>query len=92
MGRSCPTAASVLTGLMLEGSSRCFCTISMTRNLLMNALFLIATYAVWTGATALKDPDFQEIVQKHRLDPSSINPVNTLAAVGQLLPIKPGIF
>ena len=66
--------------------------ISMTRNLLMNALFLIATYAVWTGATALKDPDFQEIVQKHRLDPSSINPVNTLAAVGQLLPIKPGIF
>ena len=66
--------------------------ISFTRNLLTNAAFLIAAYAVWTGATALKDPDFQEIVQKHRLDPSSINPVNTLLAVGQLLPIKPGIF
>ncbi len=58
--------------------------ISFTRNLLVNALFLIATYSVWTGATALKYPDFQEIVQKHRLDPSSINPVNTLAAVGDL--------
>lgn len=58
--------------------------ISFTRNFLMNASFLIAIYAVWTGATAIKDPDFQEIVQTHRLDPSSINPVNTLLAVGEL--------
>lgn len=56
--------------------------ISFTRTLVVNALFLIASYAVWTGATALKDPDFQEIMQKHRLDPSNINPVNTLLAVG----------
>lgn len=66
--------------------------ISFTRNFLMNASFLIAIYAVWTGATAIKDPDFQEIVQTHRLDPSSINPVNVLSVVGQVLPIKPGIF
>ncbi len=66
--------------------------IPLGRRVLMNATFIIASYALWTGATALKDPDFQEIVQKYRLDPSGVNPVNTLLAVGQLLPIKPGIF
>ena len=66
--------------------------ISFNRNILINASFLIASYAAWTGATAIKDPDFQEIVQKHRLDPSGVNPVNTLLAMGRLLPIKPGIF
>jgi lipid A ethanolaminephosphotransferase len=58
--------------------------IPFTRNILMNAAFLIANYAIWTGATALTNPDFQEIIQKHRPDPSSINPVNTLLAVGEL--------
>ena len=58
--------------------------ISFARNLLMNAILLLASYAVWTGATALKDPDFQEILQKYRLDPSSINPVNILCAAGEL--------
>ena len=66
--------------------------ISLARNILINAIFLIAFYSIWTLATALKDPDFQEIVQKHRLDPSFINPVNTVLAVGQLVPFKPGIF
>ena len=58
--------------------------ISFTRNLLMNVMFLVATYVVWTLATAIYDPDFQEIAQKHRLDPSGINPVNTLLAAGEL--------
>ena len=62
--------------------------ISFARNFLMNAIFLIAIYTVWTGATALKDPDFQEIVQKHRQDPSRINPVNILLGVGQLVSKK----
>ena len=63
-----------------------------TRHILMNAILIIATYSIWTLATALKDTDFQELMQKHRQDPSSINPVNTLVAVGQLLPVKPSIF
>ena len=62
--------------------------IPFTRNVLINAAFLIASYAIWTGATALNNPDFQEITQKHRLDPSSINPVNTLWAVGELMSKK----
>ena len=66
--------------------------ISLARSILINAIFLIASYAAWTGATAIKDADFQEIVQKHRLDPSGVNPVNTLLAVGQLVPFKPGTF
>ena len=57
--------------------------ISFARNCLTNAMLLIAFYAIWTGATALKDPDFQEIVQTHRQDPSNVNPVNTLVAVRQ---------
>ena len=66
--------------------------IPFTHYLLTNTMFIVATYAIWTGATTLKYPDFQEILHKHRHDPSSINPVNTLLAVGRLLPIKPGIF
>ena len=66
--------------------------IPFSRNILMNAMLIIASYVIWTGTTTLKEPDFQEIVQKHRLDPSGVNPVNTLLALGRLLPIKPGIF
>ena len=62
--------------------------ISLVHNISSNAILLVASYALWTGATALKDPDFQEIMQKHRQDPSSINPVNTLVAVGQLVSKK----
>ena len=62
--------------------------ISFARNFLTNAMLLIACYAIWTGATAIKDLDFQEISQKHRLDLSSVNPVNTLVAVGQLVSKK----
>ena len=62
--------------------------IPFTHYLLTNTMFIVATYAIWTGATTLKYPDFQEILHKHRHDPSSINPVNTLLAVGELVSKK----
>ena len=62
--------------------------VSPARNLLTIAILLVASYALWTGATAIKDTDFQEIMQKHRHDPSGINPINTLLAVGQLVSKK----
>lgn len=62
--------------------------ISFVHNVLANAIILVASYAIWAGATALKDPDFQEIVQKHKADPSSVNPINTLSAAGELVSKK----
>ena len=62
--------------------------ISFIHNCLINTMFLVVIYAIWTGATAINDPDFQEIVQKHKADPSSVNPVNTLLAAGQVVSKK----
>ncbi len=73
---------AVLPGLLLWRTR--VLRVSPARNLLTFAILLIAAYALWTGATAINDPDFQEIMQKHTQDPSAINPVNTLLAAWQM--------
>ena len=55
------------------------------RHLLMNALFLIASYALYMWAISPKDPQTQAVVQKQLQDPSSINPINTLVAAARLV-------
>jgi lipid A ethanolaminephosphotransferase len=54
------------------------------QHVLMNAIFLIAAYALITGATAIKTPMFADVLQKHLHNPSAINPINTLVAAGRL--------
>lgn len=55
------------------------------RRLAMNALFLIASYALFMWAISSKDPQTLAVVQKHLQDPASINPINTLVAVARLV-------
>ncbi len=59
--------------------------IAPARHLLMNALFLVAAYALYTGASGLNDPQTSAVLQKHLQDPSTVNPVNTLVAAGRLV-------
>lgn len=58
--------------------------IAPARHVLMNALFLIASYALYTWASSPNDPQTAAALQKHQQDPSAVNPVNTLVAVGRL--------
>jgi lipid A ethanolaminephosphotransferase len=62
--------------------------ISPVRHVLMNALFFIASYALYMWASSPNDSPTSAILQKHIQNPTAVNPVNTLVALGQLVSKK----